>query len=100
MTRTIAVVRSLCNVTVSIAVSIVMTNSVVMHGWLVVVNSVVVHGRLVVMNSGLVKMRRLRSVVMHSRSGLRHVTVSIEAIVLVIVATLVGHEQIRTIKYT
>ena len=88
MTRTIAVVRSLCDVTVSIAASIVMTNSVVMHGWLVVVNS------------GLVKMRRLRSVVMHSRSGLRHVTVSIEAIVLVIVATLVGHEQIRTIKYT
>ena len=33
-------------------------------------------------------------------SGLRHVTVSIEVSRLVIVATSVGHEQIRMIKYT
>ena len=40
-----------------------------------------------------------RSVVMHCRSGLRHVTVGIEAIVLVAVSTLVSYEQIFIFVY-
>ena len=51
---------------------------------------------VIVVSNRLVAMSR-RSIVMHCRSGLVHVTVSIEAIVLVAVSTLVGPEYLRTV---
>ena len=48
---------------------------------------------MVVVSNRLVAVSR-RSVVMHCRSGFVHVTVCIEAIVLVAVSTLVGNEQV------
>ena len=51
---------------------------------------------VIVVSNRLVAMSR-RSVVMHCRSGLVHVTVCIEAIVLVAVSTRVGHEYLRTV---
>jgi hypothetical protein len=53
---------------------------------------------VIVVSNRLVAVSR-RSVVMHSRSGLVHVTVCIEATVLVAVSTLVSNEQIFIFVY-